>query len=131
MKHSKRTTPLSSGTQNLFLKLCHPVPLDTRKHLKTSSQEKRQQQLAICKRIEQLGGELPMNWLDCELMYLERFAQKLQRNLDRQVIGLCPSHQTHTKRAYARMGAASLLAIKSILLKATYPRVIHAQEGAL
>jgi hypothetical protein len=39
--------------------------------------------LAICKRIEQLGGELPMNWLDCELIYLERYAEKLQRNLDR------------------------------------------------
>jgi len=50
--------------------------------LKTSSQQKQKQRLAICKRIEQLGGELPMNWLDCELIYLERFAQKLQRNLD-------------------------------------------------
>jgi hypothetical protein len=27
------------------------------------------------------------NWLDCELIYLERFAQKLQRTLDRKVIG--------------------------------------------
>jgi hypothetical protein len=50
-------------------------------------QKQEEWQLAICKRIEQLGGELPMNWLDCELIYLERFAQKLQRNLDRQVIG--------------------------------------------
>ena len=60
--------------------------------MKTSSQqqqkqERQKQQLAICKRIEQLGGELPMNWLDCDLIYLERFAQKLQRILDRQVIG--------------------------------------------
>jgi hypothetical protein len=116
--------------KTFFLKLCRSVPLDTRKHLKTSSQEKREQQLAICKRIEQLGGELPMNWLDCELIYLERFAQKLQRNLDRQVIGLCPPQQTHRKIPYARMGAASLLAVKSILLKATYPCVIHAHEGA-
>jgi hypothetical protein len=47
------------------------------------------QQLALrlCKRIKQLGGELPMNWLDCELIYLEHFAQKLQRRLDRKVIG--------------------------------------------
>jgi len=50
-------------------------------------QQKQEQLLAICKRIERLGGELPMNWLDCELIYLERFAQKLQRKLDRQVIG--------------------------------------------
>jgi len=60
--------------------------------MKTSSQqqqkqERQKQQLAISKRIEQLGGELPMNWLDCDLIYLERFAQKLQRILDRQVIG--------------------------------------------
>ena len=41
----------------------------------------------LCKRIKQLGGELPMNWLDCELIYLERLAQKLQRTLDRKVIG--------------------------------------------
>ena len=41
----------------------------------------------LCKRIKELGGELPMNWLDCELIYLERFAQKLQRRLDRKVIG--------------------------------------------
>ena len=41
----------------------------------------------LCKRIKQLGGDLPMNWLDCELIYLERFAQKLQRRLDRKVIG--------------------------------------------
>jgi len=41
----------------------------------------------LCKRIKQLGGELPMNWLDCELIYLERFAQNLQRRLDRKVIG--------------------------------------------
>ena len=47
------------------------------------------QQFAVklCKRIKQLGGELPINWLDCELIYLERFAQKLQRRLDRKVIG--------------------------------------------
>jgi hypothetical protein len=47
------------------------------------------QQFAVklCKRIKELGGELPMNWLDCELIYLERFAQKLQRRLDRKVIG--------------------------------------------
>ena len=41
----------------------------------------------LCKRIKQLGGDLPMNWLDCELIYLERFAQNLQRRLDRKVIG--------------------------------------------
>ena len=41
----------------------------------------------LCKRIKQLGGELPMNWLNCELIYLERFAQKLQLRLDRKVIG--------------------------------------------
>jgi len=69
------------------LELCHSVSLDTRKDLKASSQQKQERQLAICKRIEQLGGDLPMNWLDCELIYLERFAQKLQRKLDRQVIG--------------------------------------------
>jgi hypothetical protein len=69
------------------LELCRPVPVDTRKALKTSSQQKQEQRLAICKRIEQLGGELPMNWLECELIYLERFAKKLQRILDRQVIG--------------------------------------------
>jgi hypothetical protein len=67
------------------------LPISSRRYtqdLKTSSQQKqKQQRLAIYKRIEQLGGELPMNWLDCELIYLERFAQKLQRNLDRQVIG--------------------------------------------
>jgi ribosomal protein S18 len=62
-----------------------------------------------------------MNWLDCELIYLERFVQKLQRILDRQVFGLCPPEQMHTKRAYARAGVATLLAVKSILLKATYP----------
>ena len=47
------------------------------------------QQVAVklCKRIKQLGGELPMNWLNCELIYLERFAQKLQLRLDRKVIG--------------------------------------------
>ena len=28
-----------------------------------------------------------MNWLNCELIYLERFAQKLQRVLDRKVLG--------------------------------------------
>ncbi len=41
----------------------------------------------LCKRIKQLGGELSINWLDCELIHLERFAQKLQRRLDRKVIG--------------------------------------------
>ena len=71
----------------LFLELCPSVPVSTRKDLKTSSQQKQGERLAICKRIEQLGGELPMNWLECELIYLERFAQKLQRILDRQVIG--------------------------------------------
>jgi hypothetical protein len=71
-----------------FLKLCHRVPVDTRKNMKTSPQQKTQELLlAICKRIEQLGGEVPINWLDCELIYLERFVQKLQRKLDRQVIG--------------------------------------------
>jgi hypothetical protein len=70
-----------------LLELCQSVPVDRPKDLKTSSQQKQEQPLAICKRIEQLSGELPMNWLDCELIYLERFAQKLQRNLDRQVIG--------------------------------------------
>ena len=47
------------------------------------------QQVAVklCKRIKQLGGELSINWLDCELIHLERFAQKLQRRLDRKVIG--------------------------------------------
>jgi hypothetical protein len=103
------------------LELCQSFPLDTRKYLKTFSQQKQEQLLAICKRIEQLGGELPMNWLDCELIYLERFAQKLQRILDRQVIGLCPPQQMHTKRAYSRLGATTLLAVKSILLKSTYP----------
>jgi hypothetical protein len=72
-----------------LLELCQSVPVDIPKDLKTSSQQKQKEQrlLAIYKRIEQLGGELPMNWLDCEVIYLERFAQKLQRNLDRQVIG--------------------------------------------
>ena len=69
------------------MKLCHAVPVDERKDLKTSSPKNQELLLAICKRIEQLGGELPMNWPDCELIYLERFAQKLQRKLDRQVIG--------------------------------------------
>src|SRR5215510_4537851 len=73
--------------KDLFLELCHSVPVDRRKDLKTSSQQKQERQLAICKRIEQLGGDLPMNWLGCELIYLERFVRKLQRNLDRQVIG--------------------------------------------
>jgi hypothetical protein len=41
----------------------------------------------LCRRFKQLGGELPMNQLDCELIYLERFAQKLSRTLDRKVIG--------------------------------------------
>jgi hypothetical protein len=72
----------------VLLELCQSVPVDIPKDLKTSSQQKqKQRRLAIYKRIEQLGGELPMNWLDCELIYLERFAQKLQRSLDRQVIG--------------------------------------------
>jgi hypothetical protein len=113
-----------------LLKLCQSVPVDTPKDLKTSLQQKQEQRLlAIYKRIELLGGELPMNWLDCELIYLERFAQKLQRNLDRQVIGLCPPQRMHMKRAYARLGAATLLAVKSVLLKATYPSVIHSQGG--
>jgi hypothetical protein len=99
-------------------KLCPAVSVERRKDLKTWSQQKQEQQLAICKRIEQLGGELPTNWLDCELIYLERFARKLQRNLDRQVIPLCPPQQMHTKRAYARVGTATLLAVKSILLTA-------------
>jgi hypothetical protein len=72
---------------NNFLKLCHSVSVDIPKDLKTSSQQKQEQRLAICKRIELLGGELPMNWLECELIYLERFAKKLQRILDRRVIG--------------------------------------------
>ncbi len=72
----------------VLLELCQSVPVDIPKDLKTSSQkEQKQRRLAINKRIEQLGGELPMNWLECELIYLERFAQKLQRILDRQVIG--------------------------------------------
>ena len=72
----------------VLLELCQSVPVDIPKDLKTSSQkEQKQRRLAIYKRIEQLGGELPMNWLECELIYLERFAQKLQRILDRQVIG--------------------------------------------
>ena len=72
----------------VLLELCQSVPVDIPKDLKTSSQEEqKQRRLAINKRIEQLGGELPMNWLECELIYLERFAQKLQRILDRQVIG--------------------------------------------
>jgi hypothetical protein len=72
----------------VLLEPCQSVPVDIPKDLKTSSQQKqKQRRLAIYERIEQLGGELPMNWLDCELIYLERFAQKLQRNLDRQVIG--------------------------------------------
>jgi hypothetical protein len=56
---------------------------------KRQKQEEEQQELrlAICKRIEQLGGWLPINWLDCDLIHLERFAQRLQRKLDRQVIG--------------------------------------------
>jgi hypothetical protein len=83
-------------------------------------QQKQEQALAICKRIEELGGELPMNWLDCELIYLERFAQKLQRILDRQVIGLSPPQPMHTKRAHSRVGTVTLLAVKSILLQATY-----------
>jgi hypothetical protein len=77
-----------------------------------------EQRLAVCKRIEQLGGELPMNWLDCELIYLERFTQKLQRKLDRQVIGVCSPQQMRTKRAYSKVGLATLLAVKSILLRA-------------
>ena len=72
----------------VLLELCQSVPVDIPKDLKTSSQkEQKQRRLAMYKRIEQLGGELPMNWLECELIYLERFAQKLQRILDRQVIG--------------------------------------------
>jgi hypothetical protein len=79
---------VKSSWATFVLKLCHSVPVDICKNLKTSSQQKKQGLLlAICKRIEELGGELPINWLDCELIYLERFAQKLQRKLDRQVIG--------------------------------------------
>ena len=113
-----------STTDNL--KLCYSVPVDRCKYLNTSSAQKQDQRLAICKRIEQLGGELPMNWLDCELVHLERFTQKLQRKLDQQVIGLCPPQQIDTKRAYSRVGTATLLAVKSILLKATYPSVMPA-----
>src|SRR5262249_60273977 len=92
----------STKTQNLFLELCHSFPLDTRRYLKTSSQQKQEERLAICKRIEQLDGELPMNWLDCERVYLERFAQKLQRILDRQVIGLLsPPRIVRRTRFYA------------------------------
>jgi DNA-binding transcriptional MerR regulator len=53
----------------------------------TTLSEAQQFAVKLCKRIKLLGGELPMNWLDCELIYLERFAQKLQRRLDRKVIG--------------------------------------------
>ena len=56
-------------------------------HFKGTISTARQFGVKLCKRIEQLGGELPMNWRDCELIYLERFAQKLQRRLDRKVIG--------------------------------------------
>ena len=101
-----------------LLELCQSVPVDRCKDLKTSSQEEQEQRLAICKRIERLGGELPMNCLDCEVIYLERFAQKLQRMLDRKIIGLCAPQQMHTKRAYARVRLATLLAVKSILLTA-------------
>jgi len=45
-----------------LLELCQSVPVDIPKDLKTSLKQK-------------------------QLIYLERFAQKLQRNLDRQVIG--------------------------------------------
>jgi hypothetical protein len=82
-------TSVSIGLPAAFLlELCQSVPVDTPKDLKTSLQQNPEPlRLAICKRIEQLDGELPMNWLDCELIYLERFAQKLQRRLDRKVIG--------------------------------------------
>jgi hypothetical protein len=69
------------------LELGQSIPVSTDKDLKTSSRQNQEQLLAICKRIEDLGGELPINWLDCELVYLQRFVQKLQRKLDRQVIG--------------------------------------------
>jgi hypothetical protein len=55
--------------------------------LNNSSQHKAAKLIAVSKRIKALGGELPMNWRDCELIYLQRFAQKLQHKLDRQVIG--------------------------------------------
>jgi hypothetical protein len=42
--------------------------------LKTSLQQKPEKLLSICERIEALGGELPLNWRDCELIYLQRFA---------------------------------------------------------
>jgi len=67
----------------MFLASGSVATVKSQTDLKTSSQQKQEQLLAICKRIEQLGGELPMNWLDCELIYLERYAEKLQRNLDR------------------------------------------------
>ena len=69
-----RTRERETFARQPFLKLCHSVSVDTRKDLKTLLQQKQEQLLAICKRIERLGGELPMNWLDCELIYLERFA---------------------------------------------------------
>jgi hypothetical protein len=57
-------------------------------HFKVTTLSAAQQfAVKLCKRIKQLGGELPMNWLNCELIYLERFAQKLQRRIDRKVIG--------------------------------------------
>ena len=59
-----------------------------RKRERQKQQEEEQElRLALGKRIEQLGGWLPINWLDCELFHLERFAQKLQGKLDRQVLG--------------------------------------------
>ncbi|HZS16657.1 MAG TPA: hypothetical protein VFA51_01865 [Candidatus Udaeobacter sp.] len=70
-----------------FLEPCHLLSVSTCKDLKTSSQQKRAELIAVSKRIVALGGELPMNWRDCELIYLQRFVQKLQRKLDRQVIG--------------------------------------------
>jgi len=75
------------ATDTKFLEPHPSHSVSTGRDLKTSSQQKQKQLLAICKRIEQLGGELPVNWLDCELIYLQRFAQKLQRKIDRQVIG--------------------------------------------
>jgi hypothetical protein len=110
--------------KTLFLELCHSVPLDTRKYLKTSSQQrhKQEQRLAICKNIEQLGGELPFNWLDCELIYLERFAKKLQRILDRQVIGFSSRHELRLNRSQI---AARRRANHGELLWRTMPTMIR------
>jgi hypothetical protein len=75
------------------VRICDPDDLEWNakhqvRHFKGTTLSAAQQvAVKLCKRIKQLGGELPMNWLDCELIYLERFAQKLQRRLDRKVIG--------------------------------------------